>query len=188
MILVIHLIYVSYKNIGCLLISYICFLFMISFPLVCLVWMILSYWGHPFGGCAFTYNKSLSHLISHHNYPSNKFCAISLSVGNVYLLLICVYFPTNYHTSTSRDAFNDVLSESEDFIDSVPFQHIIIGGDFNVDLNVSSYRNSVLKDFFHERNFIICFPPPVLIILLRVMLAELILGLTTSSVMSLCSQ
>ena len=80
-----------------------------------------------------------------------------MSVGNV---LICEYFPTNYHTSASRDAFIDVLSELEDFIDSVPFQHIIIGGDFNVDLNVSSYRNSVLDDFFHERNFICmtCFP------------------------------
>ena len=66
--------------------------------------------------------------------------------------------------------------------------HIIIGGDFNVDLNVSSYRNSVLDDFFHERNFICmtCFPPPVLIIIMRVMLAELILGLTTLSVTSHC--
>ena len=41
----------------------------------------------PFGGCAFIYNKSLSHLIYHHNYLSNKFCAISLFVCNV---LICV--------------------------------------------------------------------------------------------------
>ena len=50
-----------YKNIGCLLISYICFIFMmISFPLVCLVWMILSYWDIHLVVVLFTVSFDLS--------------------------------------------------------------------------------------------------------------------------------
>ena len=73
-------------------------------------------------------------------------------ISTVYLLLICVYFPTNYHTSASCDAFIDVLSELEDFIDSVPFQHTII----EAILMLISLHITILflKDFFHERNFI----------------------------------
>ena len=99
-------------------------------------------------------------------------------ISTVYLLLICVYFPTNYHTSASCDAFIDVLSELEDFIDSVPFQHTII----EAILMLISLHITILflKTFFMKGTLfvLLCFPLPVLIILMRVMLAELILGST----------
>ena len=52
--------------------------------------------GHPFGGCAILFRKSLSSCIAPLCFDSNRFCAIRLidSCGVSYLL-VCVYMPSD---------------------------------------------------------------------------------------------
>ncbi len=90
---------------------------------------------------------------------SNRFCGVRLlDQSGQSILLVCVYFPTDYHTSTSIDELHHTLGELEGFIDSQSFDHLIIGGDFNVDFDRPGsslavdlqYRSSV--NFTHEKD------------------------------------
>ena len=110
--------------------------------------------GRPFGGCGIIYRKSLAEKISHLPCVSKRFCAVLLAIGNLSILCICVYFPTNYHDTQSSDAFLSMVGEIEGFIDTISFDHLIIGGDFNVDLRSSSTRSTLLSDFIQERNLV----------------------------------
>ena len=107
--------------------------------------------GRPYGGCAIIYCKSLAPYVSHLNSVSRRFCALKFSLDNVSFLCICAYFPTDYHDIHSRDAFIQLLGEIEGFIDSVAFDHLVIGGDFNVDFSVPSTRVSCLSDFLLDK-------------------------------------
>ena len=110
--------------------------------------------GRPYGGCAILYRKSLAPFVSHLPFPSKRFCALKVSFNDVSFLCICVYFPTDYHDINSRDAFVQLLGEIEGFIDSITFDHLVIGGDFNVDLSVPSIRASCLSDFLSDKALI----------------------------------
>ena len=107
--------------------------------------------GRPYGGCAIIYRKSLAPYVSHLPFPSKRFCALKISFNDISFLCICVYFPTDYHDIHSRDAFVQLLGEIEGFIDSVSFDHLVIGGDFNVDFSVPSTRTSCLSDFVSDK-------------------------------------
>ena len=96
--------------------------------------------GCPFGGCGIIYRKSLSAKVSPLPCHSKRFCAVSLSIDDKSFLCICVYLPTNYHDSQSHDEFLFALTEIEGFMHSVLFDHVIIAGDFNVDVHVPSPR------------------------------------------------
>ena len=74
--------------------------------------------GHPYGGCGILYRKSLSPYVKNLHTGSNRFCSIKLcdSVGTSFLL-ICVYLPTDFKSSSFTDYLN-ALGELEGFIDS----------------------------------------------------------------------
>lgn len=110
--------------------------------------------GRPYGGCGLIYRKSLTHLITHHSSNSDRFCAISVHLNGISLLFICVYFPTNYHTLESKNAFTDLLGVLAGFIDTISFDHVLIAGDFNVDLDIPSDRSSLFINFLEEHSFI----------------------------------
>ena len=90
--------------------------------------------GHPFGGCTILFGKSLISSVTMLSTNAKHFCAIRLSDQSGYtVLFICVYLPTDYATSSSCDDFLHVISELEGFINSQPFNSLLIAGDFNVD-------------------------------------------------------
>ena len=110
--------------------------------------------GRPFGGCGIIFRKSLSDRVSHLPSISKRFCALLLSIENLSILCICVYFPTNYHDTQSSDAFLSMLCEIEGFIDTVVFDHVVIAGDFNVDSRASSPRATLFCDFLQDRDLV----------------------------------
>ena len=62
--------------------------------------------GRPFGGCAILFRKSLISSVTMLSTNAKRFCAIRLSDQSGYtVLLICVYLPTEYATSSSHDDF-----------------------------------------------------------------------------------
>ena len=144
-----------FKNTGCLIHSLICLFFS---PQFCSIGvsgiddtLIL---GRPFGGCGILYRKTLSDRVAPVICMSKRCCAILLTAGVLSVLCVCVYFPTNYHDAQSTDVFIDRLGEIEGLLDSVSFDHLIIGGDFNVDLGVSSPRATLFSDFLQDRGLI----------------------------------
>ena len=107
--------------------------------------------GRPFGGCGIIYRKSLSAKVSPLPCYSKRFCAVSLSIDDKSLLCICVYLPTNYHDSQSHDEFLFALTEIEDSWTLVLFDHVIIAGDFNVDVRVPSPRALLFSSLLQNR-------------------------------------
>ena len=64
---------------------------------------------------------------------SNRVCAVRVSLDRCHLLLVCVYMPHEGDDSMT-DEFVNQLSVTESIIESNLDCHLIIGGDFNVDL------------------------------------------------------
>ena len=111
--------------------------------------------GRPYGGCAILYRKSLSPIVSVVSSHSSRFCAISLSdMSCIVTLLVCVYLPTDYGTAASYDDYLCVLGELDGFIESQTFDHIVIGGDFNVDFNRPSGPLNLLSSFMTDHDLV----------------------------------
>lgn len=81
---------------------------------------------------------------------ARRYCAIKLQSGPNTILLVCVYLLTDYHTDASAADFSECLSELSGFIDSQLFDHLLIGGDFNVDVSSGSSLSLQLRDFMSE--------------------------------------
>lgn len=99
--------------------------------------------GRPYGGCGIIFRKTINVLKT----PSMRFCAALFIYGNESLLLLSVYLPTDYHSESSDADYDHSLSEISGFVDSLCFDHIVIGGDFNTSSNSTSLRCSQLEDF-----------------------------------------
>ena len=111
--------------------------------------------GRPYGGCGIIYRKTLSDKVCPLSFTSKRLCAALLTISNKSILCVCVYFPTNYHDVDSSAAFLGMLGEIEGIMDQVSFDHLIIGGDFNVDLNVPSPRVTMFSDFIRD-HILVC--------------------------------
>ena len=111
--------------------------------------------GRPFGGCGIVYHKSIAHLVKSIDCSSyTRFCAVSCHF-DCNLLLICVYFPTDYrHNSDSEGSFIETLAELEALLMSVTHDNVIIAGDFNVDLKGSGQRRQSIIDFMHSHDLV----------------------------------
>ena len=110
--------------------------------------------GRPYGGCGIIFNKSLLKHVKALKLPFNKFCAITLNLNDKVTLIISVYLPTNYRTSSSDDDFLVTLGEISGFISSQTYDNIIIGGDFNTDFDKPTSRSSLLDSFMEEHNLV----------------------------------
>ena len=110
--------------------------------------------GRPYGGCGIIFRKSLRNNITILNASSKSFCSVRLRVGDSTILLICVYFPTDYHSDVSNDNFMSSVGELCGFIDSQAFDFLLIGGDFNTDLSFNSTRSCQLRDLMMEFDLI----------------------------------
>ena len=112
--------------------------------------------GRPFGGCGIIYHNSLESVVSIIDCSAYKrFCAINCCFNDKHnLILVCVYFPTNYNTEASDARFNETLAELEAFLQTVSYDDLIISGDFNVDFRNKISRTEALKEFMLNYNLI----------------------------------
>ena len=135
--------------------------------------------GHPFGGCAIMYHKSLLACVKSIPTNSKRFCTVRLiDSNNSTILLINVYMPTDFQTSLPNVEFVSCLSEIEAFIDSQSFDFLIIGGDFNVDFARASNNSLSLCDFMSSLNLsaVDCLFPQSLSLIICVMMVLQHLG------------
>ncbi len=106
-------------------------LIQIFFQLVLVVWTLQSCFRVALLGVVRSSSESLQlaqlPIYTMLSTISKRFCAIRLSdQSGCILLIICVYLPTDYGTSSSHDDFLFVLGELEGFINSESFDSLLI--------------------------------------------------------------
>lgn len=90
--------------------------------------------GRPFGGTAILWRASLLASVDVPPTSSKRICSIRMVNNTFKILLVNAYMPYEGDGDTSAD-FADQLSEIENLINSNSDCHVIVGGDFNVDLS-----------------------------------------------------
>lgn len=102
--------------------------------------------GRPFGGTSILIHKK--HILNITNIASSeRFTAVKLSNW----LFITVYMPCS--GLLQRDLlYSEVLCELQALIDTQPGRNVLIGGDFNVDLDSNTYLSSIVNQFISRNN------------------------------------
>ena len=107
--------------------------------------------GRPYGGVGICYHSNIKCQIEKVTTVSKSICALKIFIGDICILLINVYMPC----SDNKDA----LAEYEGILQEISYlcinndtQHIIIGGDWNADLNRNDGRTKLFKDFISSEN------------------------------------
>ncbi len=104
--------------------------------------------GRPFGGLAILVKESLRKFCSvvqaNERFIAVKFCDV---------LLINVYFPCSSRQDY-KDISIDILSQLELVIESS--DKVIIGGDFNCNLDVDNWSSNLLSDFMSNCGLLQC--------------------------------
>ena len=108
--------------------------------------------GRPFGGCAILYRQNLVSSFKQVTTFSNRFCAVKIVPDNCCCLVINVYLPTDYRSTTATDQLVDTLGELCGFISTVPHDFLIIAGDWNTDFSRSCSFTDTVLSFVHDLN------------------------------------
>jgi hypothetical protein len=102
--------------------------------------------GRPYGGCAILWRSNLAATINVISTNSKRVCAIRVSTDTIRLLIINVYMPYE-NAGDSTTIFIDQLSVIAGVIDDNADCHVIVGGDFNVDLSRDWLHTGILRTF-----------------------------------------
>jgi len=105
--------------------------------------------GRPFGGCAILWRKSIDANVTFVDTGSRRLCALRICGHTAKFLLVSVYMPYEDGTVNSdrTDKFISVLS-SIAHLDSLHVDRtMVIGGDFNVDLDHWHNHTTIFNKF-----------------------------------------
>jgi len=119
--------------------------------IICLMQFPVSIAQWPFGGCAILWRSDLNADVKINDTSSRRMCAIKMITAQIRLLFMNVYMP-NEGDDCMTDEFADQLSIIEDIISSHPDCHVIVGGDFNVDLARMWAHTAMLDSFCTNLN------------------------------------
>ena len=106
--------------------------------------------GRPFGGCAILWRNVFNTCVQpcNINSLSRRICGCIMKTTEFNILLLCVYFPTDYqagdHNLTDLDI---MLQDIEYFIDNTNCDKVIIGGDINCDFSRNSQFVRTVTEF-----------------------------------------
>ena len=112
--------------------------------------------GRPFGGVALIWRQSLPIVVTPLHTQSNRLCAAILNIDNVNIIIMSIYMPTNDGSLINQNKFNDVLNEISSILGSYNDYHVLIGGDFNLDLvrDRDSRYSDLLNDFLIKESLV----------------------------------
>ena len=106
--------------------------------------------GRPYGGLAVVVNSKYRALCSC-VYSSDRILAVLLANT----LIIDVYFPCT-STIDYKDITLDIIGKLENIFLNNRFDTIIFGGDFNCNLDVSSWSSDLISEFMLYNNLTNC--------------------------------
>ena len=102
--------------------------------------------GRPYGGCAILWRSALLINVDPVVVDCRRICGVRICSDNWKIILINVYMPFE-DDDLHVDEFTEVLTAIEDIINNNSDCHIMIGGDFNVDLSREWIHTAVLNSF-----------------------------------------
>lgn len=102
--------------------------------------------GRPYGGCAIMWKSTLCATVCPLTVDSKRVCAVRVSTVSWSLLLINVYMPYESEEINTEE-FICILSLIDDLIATNTEDHIVVGGDFNVDFGRDWVHTAVLRGF-----------------------------------------
>ena len=115
--------------------------------------------GRPFGGVSITWSPDLNHLITPlSDFRHKRVVGAELKTVDLNVLLLCIYMPY-FNPSRRAECITetiDSISMLETIIDQHPNHNVIIGGDFNMELNGTSPFGQMWKDFSTKRGLSFC--------------------------------
>jgi Endonuclease/Exonuclease/phosphatase family len=104
--------------------------------------------GRPYGGCAILWRSDVKIIET----SSHRICAIRMITAQLRILYINANMPYEGDDHMTDD-FADQSSTIVDIILRNPDCHIIVGGDFNVDLSCTWTHAAMLDSFCTNLNF-----------------------------------
>ncbi len=114
--------------------------------------------GRPFGGCAVMWNKSFKGRVEPVQFQSRRLCGVIVSGDNFSspMLLVSLYMPvdTRYDQRNCSE-FRSILLEIIMLSIDLNISSVIVGGDFNTDLERSqSLHTKEIESICHDFDFI----------------------------------
>ena len=107
--------------------------------------------GRPYGGLSIVVRNCSELITGKLVYSSDRVLAVNLAG----LLIINVYFPCS-SKSDYKDVTLELLGNLEHLFDSQQFDGVILSGDLNCNIDVSSWSSSVILDFMTNHNLVNC--------------------------------
>ena len=90
--------------------------------------------GRPYGGVGICYHNNINCRIEYVSTVSKCICAVKIHINNISILLVNVYMPSTDNRD-ALDEYANILQEISSLCMKNIDQHIIIGGDWNADLD-----------------------------------------------------
>ena len=114
--------------------------------------------GRPFGGCAILWNPMLQCDVKPVICNSSRVCGVLLCHNGSTYLIINVYMPCDrgYYDQVGLPEYIDVLNEVSSLIERYDTNYVIVGGDFNTDINRVTPQTRQLLDFKNDNDLDFC--------------------------------
>ena len=106
--------------------------------------------GRPYGGVAILWKKSVAHCIKPVK-TANRICAVTMNLENITFLFVCLYLPCD---TGSRSVLNEDYVSCLNYVQELVELHnvhgLVIGGDFNTDLNRNTCQTKYLTQYIDK--------------------------------------
>ena len=102
--------------------------------------------GRPYGGCAIFWRQGMCNDVTFVQIDSRRVCGICCTFSFGKVLFLNSYMPYECDDA-SRTEFNNQLGIIEDVLQNYGDCHVVLGGDFNVDVNRVCANTSALQEF-----------------------------------------
>ena len=99
--------------------------------------------GRPYGGVALLWHSQSACAVFPLSSVSDGIVAVQVKADHGAILVIAVYLPVNYGDSASFDDFITELGYLDGLLESEMYDHVIVMGDFNIDLRRREGKFSV---------------------------------------------
>ena len=107
--------------------------------------------GRPYGGVAILWKKSLGHCIQPVKTANSRICAVTMNMKNITFLFVCLYLPCD---TGSRSVLNEDYVSCLNYVQELVELHnvhgLVIGGDFNTDLNRNTCQTKYLTQYIDK--------------------------------------
>ena len=111
----------------------------------------LTYAGRPHGGVATLWKSRINADVSPIQCETKRLCGVKVNMNGESVIMLCAYMPSSNSSNREQKLF-DIVSEIASINNLYQSYKMILGGDFNVNLNSLDNRNLVhiIKQLFNS--------------------------------------